>query len=166
MDGSQFGGVGGDKPAQDQRGLRAVNRPAHDPVDPALRRWLDAPPAAAIEQLIANDLVARVCLGDVLGQPRLKPARVLDRALAKAEVRADLRTVIAIRPLRELIAPQRVGRHLDLSGDELDHSRACPRPALDRRRAASNARPAHQGQADRHSAEVPSSIRNGTNASV
>ena len=57
----------------------------------------------------------------MLGQPALERVGVLHRALAKAEMRADLRPVVLDRPPRPLVGAELARRDLDLAGDELHH---------------------------------------------
>lgn len=54
-----------------QRPLRSVDRGAHDPIDPRLCSRLDPPAPAQRQQLLADNITARVSVCDVLGQPPL-----------------------------------------------------------------------------------------------
>lgn len=69
----------------------------------------------AFEHVDGPPLLAR----DALGEPAGQLVRIRNAALTKAQVPADLRTVVLDRPTAPHIRVQLAGRYLHLPGDEL-----------------------------------------------
>jgi hypothetical protein len=108
----------GDDP-RSQRLLAHAQRRPHDAVDAARRRRLDPLAATARQQLVAHALMASLALG--VSKPPGELLRVGHRALAEAELLADLRPMALDRSTRPLVRTRIRSVDPQLTGDEVDH---------------------------------------------
>jgi len=91
------------QPPRDPRGQRvftSAQSRADDSIDPPGSRRLDPLAVTAREQLLADALGTTLDLRDMLDQPRRQLLGIGNRALAKAEVLADLRAMMLDRAPR------------------------------------------------------------------
>lgn len=81
--------------------MRTANRGAHDPLDPPPTAARPATPGSG-RAALAHHLRTWIGPREVLGQQPLQRSGVLNRALPKPQMLADLRAVILDRPPRPL----------------------------------------------------------------
>lgn len=109
-------------PCRDPRRQRLLGSPqrcGHDPVAPPRGGRLDALRSAAGQQFHPHLLRPPLLARDVVDEPGRQLVRIRDTALTKAQVPADLRTVVLNRPTAPLIRVQLGRRYLYLPSDEL-----------------------------------------------